>query len=819
DKGKAFAREKPRLAALAGGGVAVVLASMIAAALMIQVSATSAKSASLLPKALEKLDEGDFRGARAIAQQMLSKQQLSYIDQGGPYFVMGVAAALEADDTPSERERLPRYIVAARFLEMSRARGFPKHRENEGLWRLGRSFHDAYQHSRAIEPLAELSRRDGPLAADAHRLLASAFFRQLVPDLRRAEEHLKLATEAQAALPSAKDDCLLLGAELALAQRDFQAARKSLAQVAEDSPQRIAAKVLEARVDIEEADAMRKSPDADAEQVAAAFAQAIDALRAIRAGELVDMQAASESSYLIGSALRRSGNPEAAVTQFRQTHRVFFETSAGLLANLEEAETLIGLGKPAEAADALALAVQQAGAAPVLSNRLAPLERLRDRVINVHEALVSNHEYKQAVQLADHLSPLVPADRALGMRAAARRAWAEHMLEAPSDGQAPPPEDVATARLLFRTAGLDYARLAKQQFATRLYPVDLWLSGKSFSDGHDFQSAVEVFQRYLETEARQERPLVLVTLARAQLSLGNYEAALASLEDCLSDFSKDPAAYEARLLASAAYAERGESAKARALLDHNLHNESLTPRSDAWRESLFALGTLLHDEGRMLVVKQRLDEQAAASPVRSFLQLEQGYDLLMDAVLKLTEATQRYPDDPKATMAMYQIAESHRYAAALPMNRLQVEAIESRRLALHRQLNDELSASLAAYDLLIARLNQRADVGELRPLDESVLRNAYFARGTALYDLGAYEKAIQAYSTATNRYQHEPAAIEAYVQIAACYRRMNMPIEARGTLEQAKLVMSEIRADAPFSATTRYDRQEWETLLNWLSSL
>ena len=35
----------------------------------------------------------------------------------------------------------------------------------------------------------------------------------------------------------------------------------------------------------------------------------------------------------------------------------------------------------------------------------------------------------------------------------------------------------------------------------------------------------------------------------------------------------------------------------------------------------------------------------------------------------------------------------------------------------------------------------------------------------------------------------------------------------------SKLVMSEIRADAPFSATTRYDRQEWETLLNWLSSL
>ena len=65
----------------------------------------------------------------------------------------------------------------------------------------------------------------------------------------------------------------------------------------------------------------------------------------------------------------------------------------------------------------------------------------------------------------------------------------------------------------------------------------------------------------------------------------------------------------------------------------------------------------------------------------------------------------------------------------------------------------------------------------------------------------------------------DPESLEAHVQIATCYRRLRRPNEARGTLEQARVVLQRIRADADFLRTTRLDRQQWDELLGWLRTL
>ena len=103
--------------------------------------------------------------------------------------------------------------------------------------------------------------------------------------------------------------------------------------------------------------------------------------------------------------------------------------------------------------------------------------------------------------------------------------------------------------------------------------------------------------------------------------------------------------------------------------------------------------------------------------------------------------------------------------------------------------------------------------------DAAVLRNCYFGRADALFDLGRYEEAIGAYSAATNRYQHDPESLEAYVQIASCYRRLGRMNDARGTLDQARVVLSRIRPDADFLKTTRLARQDWVQLIDWLHTL
>jgi tetratricopeptide (TPR) repeat protein len=116
-------------------------------------------------------------------------------------------------------------------------------------------------------------------------------------------------------------------------------------------------------------------------------------------------------------------------------------------------------------------------------------------------------------------------------------------------------------------------------------------------------------------------------------------------------------------------------------------------------------------------------------------------------------------------------------------------------------------------------LNRRAEQTELNPLEKSMLRNSYFAIGAALVDLGRYDEAIKAFSAAANRYQHDPEVLDAFVQISYCYRRLNKPREAQGTVRQAMLVLQQIKGDAPFEETTIYSRKQWKELLDWMSHL
>ena len=101
----------------------------------------------------------------------------------------------------------------------------------------------------------------------------------------------------------------------------------------------------------------------------------------------------------------------------------------------------------------------------------------------------------------------------------------------------------------------------------------------------------------MRNQSRQRRPQALVALGEALLCLDDSDQALASLKECIADYAHDPTAYRARLLASRACVEKGQFEQAEALLRENLEGEGLTPDSRESRDSLFALGELLHSQG------------------------------------------------------------------------------------------------------------------------------------------------------------------------------------------------------------------------------
>ena len=116
-------------------------------------------------------------------------------------------------------------------------------------------------------------------------------------------------------------------------------------------------------------------------------------------------------------------------------------------------------------------------------------------------------------------------------------------------------------------------------------------------------------------------------------------------------------------------------------------------------------------------------------------------------------------------------------------------------------------------------LTERQEQAPLSEVEAAILRNSYFGQGSILLALQRYKEAIRVFSAATSRYQQSPETLEAFVQIADCYRRLNRPAEARGTLAQAEAVLAQLGDHPDFSRTTRYTREHWSQLLQWLGTL
>jgi TolA-binding protein len=90
-------------------------------------------------------------------------------------------------------------------------------------------------------------------------------------------------------------------------------------------------------------------------------------------------------------------------------------------------------------------------------------------------------------------------------------------------------------------------------------------------------------------------------------------------------------------------------------------------------------------------------------------------------------------------------------------------------------------------------------------------------QGSVLFQLRRYEEARKAYANVSTLYQNEPFVLESFVHIANCWRRLNQPIKARGTIEQAKLVLQRLPPDTDFKIATNFDKQYWQILLSEMS--
>jgi tetratricopeptide (TPR) repeat protein len=777
--------------------------------------------------ALAALDARQFDEAKQRAEKFRRSRGLRADQLGGAMFVLGAVTVHDAEQIWDPQQRQRAFLLAARYLDDARSRGFPAGRDPDGLYLLAKALHHAGRYAQSLPLLNEALEVNPERGGELHGLLASAYFRDANPRLDDALEHVKQHLADATLKEESRHAALLLQSQILFQKEDVPECRQSLAAIPENSKLHSAAAVMQGRLLMHEAEQMLAAAENTNDGNPPAkekYSQAIQAFRAAQGHAPMGSEASRQAQFLIGICFRELGDARAAEAQFSRVRRTYYQTPEGFAASVEEADLKRAAGDGPAAVAAYRRLLGDMGDPNLYNNSWVSLEQLRARLDEALADFRRRENYELAAELAKSLWPVFPLDQSVQLEAGVHQSWAEQLMRQ-SEQLAEPEAQPVRARALseFRQTGRAYAQLAALRTTTREYPDYLWSSAENLMRGHDFAHAVPMLTKYLESQSRRHRPRALVALGEAYLSLGSFDRALAPLQECIDFHSKHPSTYRARLIASQVYLEQGETGAATKLLEDNLHNESLTPRSLEWRDSLFSLGKVVYREAGRLEANSRklgVDSDDSDAVQAGLKELESSHAAFQQCTNTFQEIVRRYPDAPQAFEARYLAAQSHWQAAKWPKKRLGVEQIESTRAALRRQMQTELAAALTAYDELLQLLSEQPDQRELTELETTILRNCYFARADVLIDLQRYEEAIAAYSSAANRYHDRPEALEALVQVARCYRELSRPAEARGTAQQAKVVLQQrIAADAQFTKTTRYSREEWTQLLDWLSAL
>ena len=431
--------------------------------------------------------------------------------------------------------------------------------------------------------------------------------------------------------------------------------------------------------------------------------------------------------------------------------------------------------------------------AGLVAENLLAQHRLR-RTGGDHESAIGY------VKLADRLYAYdeTPAAVVLAL-AESHRAQAEELVaEAgvdptrPAEIAAIDPVTRAEIRAHYLDAGEHYLRHARQTVLSDdlAFTDSLWMAGDSYDKAGETAKTIEIFSEYaagLDDDPRL--PAALFRLAGAHQAQGDYRMASELYQELIDDYpnSSEAASSHVRLAQSRVLdAEEDNDREARALLERILASGRLAPDAVEFRDALVQLGRIHLKAGR------------------------HG-----EALARLGEAVERYPDDPQSALLRFQLADAHRLAAEGVGDELEHESMPAgRRRDLRAQREAWLREALSLYEEVRSELDA-VDERRRTDLQDLLLRNAHLYRADGAYDLGEYETAIRLYDAAAQRYSGDPASLVAMVQIVNCYVRMDRLEEARTANERARRRLRELPPGALDRPDVPMTRRHWE---RWLDS-
>lgn len=323
------------------------------------------------------------------------------------------------------------------------------------------------------------------------------------------------------------------------------------------------------------------------------------------------------------------------------------------------------------------------------------------------------------------------------------------------------------------------------------YGEGLWHGIDLYDRAGDLRRAISALKMFIaERPTDPLAPDALLRLGRAYQALGSYDDAIAAFQENLFKHATALAASKSAVPLAQAYISKGPDfyGKAEKTLTDVLGNPLITPEAAEFRQSLFDLAQLFYRTGR--------------------------YE---EAISKLEEITQRYPQDEKTGQFLFLMADSYRKSsrfsdssgAATQPAQIMPAADPTELLVAQRS---RLGRARALYDRVIETYRVTQPKDEVERLYQKL---SHFYRADCAYDTANFAEAIRLYDAAAFRYQDDPSALSAYVQIVNSYCALGRFEEARTANERAKVLLKKMPPDAFAEGSFSMPKKYWQEWLRW----
>ncbi len=789
-----------------GLGVGVVLIGVVMGvgfAFLIS-QAEQAVSQTMIERALEKLSEGDLIEATDLAHQLARREKIPEEEAGSPAFILGMIAY---DNGMAEWPKGGReaFLLTSKYLEVAVEKGIPEDQHFTAYSALGKSFYFSGQ-TAASRPWLK---KAISLAADP-QAKASLRYLWVEATLEDAEADFEETLGENGAFlkledlsPSRREQGMIQKGKILLKMGQRDASLRLLDKMVSDRPiqgpaaaeidlLRAEALLQETKPfdnEFESQEALSKDRPSSIDQAERRrnLEEAIRLLRQAIANLQPGQQAVGRAMYLIGVGLEELGDFPATLKQWDRLRKAFPNSPEALASRYAEAVHYFKEGQDEQLLLCFRKVLEAIGEWDAFSNPWLTLDQIRRRSLKLYDYFQSKGAYEKALALLKSAAPLFDRERLWTLQAQTGRHGGDSLIVQAKTAETPEERRILLrkGRFAYREAGWTFERLARLHEKDRRHPDLVWETAQCYLQGHDFTNAEKQFQKYLKIELVKRQPQALLGLGKALMSLEKWDEALTAFDEGIDFYPNHVDMFQARLLSAQVCRELVKLDEAKRRLEANLLSSGITPRSGIWKQTLFELGQLLHDTGQF-------DE----------------------AIRRLDEMVRRYPDSSESILAEYLLADSHRRKGLVIYESLEKEVVENARLEKQEQLDKHLAEAYRIFQEVQEKIAHKQQETPLFPLEEKLFRNSQFFAAQVLFRMARYDSAVKSYSSIANRYQNRPVSLEAYLQMARIYLRLDRPLRAKRAIEQAKWMFDRLPENGPYAQTTNFDRAGWKQLLD-----